>query len=380
MSSAISASQLDFKSIALPLAQRGIHVVPTYPGLSKPLLDRWELLATTDPVTIEESGSNGYANYNCVSIAKFGGVGMVEIDDLEAAFKRGMPKLPPTFTVQSPGGNNHLHAYFQSTPESDALGNLCVYDENGKKIVELKANNQGCCSPGSFRKDEKYPNGAWYQVKDDLPIGLFRTDWLAWMRANGKGKKAYNGLRRELHPDFDREDFIEHHGWEFASQFDKDGADYRVFGTCVVCDIEHPEQVKGKKCCLVIGGKAGIGVKSSHHEEWSWGDLKAKLENDGIEPYPGDIFADDDPEYYLAKWPGGIEDVRESSPANGIVSAEELRAFLAEPEAGDLNDELRPATAEYTYWDQDTGNAERLRRAGVTPRRYRAPFGPRSLR
>ncbi len=338
MSSAILASPLDFKSIALPLAQRGIHVVPTDRGLSMPILPRWQEIATTNPVTIEAWGTNGHTHSNCVSIAKIGGVGMIEIDDYEAALRRGMPLLAATFTAQSPGGEGHFHAYFQHTAESNALaasvGWLKV-KEGDDCIAEFKGNNAACCSPGSYRMDDKYPAGAWYTIADDSTIVPFQADVIAWFAANGKGKAKFKGDRRELHEDFDPAHLIEHYKLDIDHEYEKDGAQWHVARTCLVDGTQHTAQVASRKCCLITGGEAGVGLKCWHNPEMTWGTLRAKLEEGGIEPYPHHIFADEEPGHYSDKWPGGIEHLpppKEAAASTGdTVSPEELAAFLAKP-------------------------------------------------
>src|SRR5579859_984859 len=109
----------DFIEIALPLIRRGIAVVPTQPGLRYPNFPEWQNLATTNEAQVRAWGKENPA-YNCVSVAKFGGVGMFDIDDLLACVGKGMPQLPETFMVTSPSGGTH--GYFIHTPETEALG------------------------------------------------------------------------------------------------------------------------------------------------------------------------------------------------------------------------------------------------------------------
>jgi hypothetical protein len=131
------------------MAKRGVHVVPTYPGLRHPALLDWQDLATTDLDTISKWGNNGYPDYNCCCVAKSDGVYMLDIDDLAAAQKRGMPQLPQTLTSKTPGGG--LHVFLQHNALSRSLGNANVYEGEGKekkKIVEVKGHNAAVCAPG----------------------------------------------------------------------------------------------------------------------------------------------------------------------------------------------------------------------------------------
>ena len=64
---------MSFSAIATAMAKPGVHLVPTYPGLRHPALANWQNLATTDPETISNWGSNGYAEYNgCYRCEKAG--------------------------------------------------------------------------------------------------------------------------------------------------------------------------------------------------------------------------------------------------------------------------------------------------------------------
>ena len=127
---AVPSSNSDFKSIASAMARRGVHVVPTYPGLRHPALPDWQNLATTDSATITNWGSNGYADYNCCSVAKKEGAGMLDIDDLEAA--RRQP---------APGGILSMRKLVRSArnrfPASTALGRRAARQRSGTASPDL---------------------------------------------------------------------------------------------------------------------------------------------------------------------------------------------------------------------------------------------------
>src|ERR1700686_1159416 len=129
----------------------GIAVVPTYKGLRHPALATWQERATTDGEKIAEWANNGYADFNCVCVAKQEGTGILDIDDLAACKAAGMPCVPQTFTVKSPKG---FHVHFLHTDASRALGNRDI-KVDGAKILELKCHNTAVAAPGCVREDGK---------------------------------------------------------------------------------------------------------------------------------------------------------------------------------------------------------------------------------
>jgi len=321
-----------FKEIAMAMIARGVYVVPTYPGYRHPALPAWQQMATIDPKTVEEWCSNGYADYNCVSVAKFGGVFMLDIDDLEAAKKRGIPKLPKTFTVRTPGGG--IHSYFKHTKNSEMLGGYCAVKEGGEKIVEFKGHNAACCSPGCTRED-----GGVYRVIDDSPIVPISDELVVWLRKEAVTKPKPDKFRpiRQYHPDFEREDLHDHYGWSFAKEFTKNGEDYYVFEDCPIKGGPHKNQVESRKCCLIYG-RRGIRFTCFVCDEYDYDGLVEFMETEhDIEPYPYAIFADE-----------AVEE--EETP-------ESIAAFLnSDPEPEEPKIDL----SGYHFRNTDTGNAERL--------------------
>ena len=178
----------NFLEIARAVAKRGIAVTPTYKGLQHPAMPGWNgegewYAATTDLKQIE-AWANENPSFNCCCVSKTDGAYMLDIDELAAAQKRGMPQLPQTFIVQSPSGG--LHVYFQHTAISRSLGNCNVVEVIGKdedtgkeikkKIVEIKAHNLACCAPGCTRDD-----GGVYKIIDDAPLGRMPTELWEWL-------------------------------------------------------------------------------------------------------------------------------------------------------------------------------------------------------
>jgi D5 N terminal like/Bifunctional DNA primase/polymerase, N-terminal len=321
-----------FKEIAMAIIARGVHVVPTYRGYRHPALPAWQQIATTDPKVVEEWSRNGHADSNCVSVAKFGGVFMLDIDDLEAAKKRGIPELPKTFAVRTPGGG--IHPYFKHTKESEMLGGYCAVKQDGEKIVEFKGHNAACCSPGCTRED-----GGVYRVIDDSPIVPIPDELVESLRKEAVSKPKPEKFRpiRQYHPDFEREDLHDHYGWSFAKDFTKNGEDYYVFEGCPIKGGPHKNQVESRKCCLIYG-KRGIRFSCFVCDEYDWDGLVEFMETEhDIEPYPYAIFAD--------------EAVEEEE------TTESIAAFLnSDPEPEEPEIDL----SGYHFRNTDTGNAERL--------------------
>jgi len=137
---------MGFREIAFNMASRGVAVVPTQPGLRYPNFPGWQNLATTNEAQIHAWGEEN-PSFNCVSVAKFGGVGMYDIDDLLTCVARGMPQLPETLEVTSPSGGKH--GYFIHTPETEALGTSRNVFQGKTKIFEFKGHNAACCAPAA---------------------------------------------------------------------------------------------------------------------------------------------------------------------------------------------------------------------------------------
>lgn len=319
-------------------ASLGIAVVPTYKGLRHPALTNWQEMATTDLEKIAEWGNNGYRDYNCVCVAKGEGTGVLDIDDLAACKAAGMPPVPQTFTVKSPKG---YHVHFLHTDASRALGNRDI-KVDGAKILEVKCHNTAVAAPGCVREDGKQ-----YVIYRDLPVAPLPEEWIVWLREHSQSAKRGTGRLRKFHPDFDAEDLFRHYEWEFAAEFEKDGAMYYVFAECPLAERTHEDQIRSKKTCLIIGRTVGFDCKSCG-EEFNYGDLIAKMKEKGYEEFPGYIFEDEDDALLL-------KDFDDGDPK--ILSAEELAAALG----ATIEQKLPPAdTAGFTYLSNDTGNGERL--------------------
>lgn len=126
MPTSAKVSVSNFLEIATGMAKRGVAVTPTYPRLRHPAMPGWNgsegewYAATTDLKQIE-AWARENPNFNCCSVSKSGGAFMLDIDDLAASKRRGMPDLPQTFTVKTPGWPSRL---LQSHSNLAQLGKL----------------------------------------------------------------------------------------------------------------------------------------------------------------------------------------------------------------------------------------------------------------
>jgi len=287
MATSRTASAVSFTDIALPMVRRGVCVVPTYPGLRYPALDKWPDLASCDEAQVREWGSNGYAKANCISVSKHGKTWSLDVDDIAAAKAAGMPESGNTLRVRTPSGGAHL--YFLHTPESESLASyLAVKDTQGNKIVEAKLHNAAVASPGSVRDD-----GGVYVVASDNPIAPASPELLKWLVENSSTKQHDHGVRpRKLHPDFDANDLFDHYEWDLADQFTKDSADYFVFGSCPIKGEPHTDGVPSKKTCLIVGKT--VGFKCMVCDDYDYKGLVQHMVEQGYEEYPHYVYADED--------------------------------------------------------------------------------------
>jgi P4 family phage/plasmid primase-like protien len=327
------------------LVSLGISIVPTYKGLRHPALSNWQDLATTEIKKLSD-WEQIYPDYNYCCIAKEDGVLIIDIDDLSACKGAGLPEVPKTFTVKSPKG---YHLYFKQTDQSRALGNRDVKIGEAK-VFELKCHNKAVAAPGCIREDGKQ-----YVIHRDLPLRPLPPAWVEWIVEHSQQLSRGTGRLRKFHPDFEAQDLFSHYEWEFAAEFEKDGAMYYVFAECPLAERTHEDQIRSKKTCLIIGRTVGFDCKSCG-EEYNYGDLIKKMEERGYAPYPCYIFEDEDDELLLA-------DIDDSGAAP--LSADDVIKMLGakvEPEALAKQEvELPPAnTKGFSYLPNDTGNAERL--------------------
>ncbi len=83
-------------------ASLGIAVVPTYKGLRYPALSNWQGMATIDMEKIAEWASNGYADFNCVCVAKEEGTGRKAITSTSCRPTHPVPWATGTSKLAEP--------------------------------------------------------------------------------------------------------------------------------------------------------------------------------------------------------------------------------------------------------------------------------------
>ena len=125
---------MSFKDIALPLAARGIPVIPLGSNSKKAYLKDWQNLASTDPTQIEKwDASAPDGNCGCVAKAVIGGFWFLELDAAGEALRiknETQKDLPQTLLIRSRAGRGHLAI------------RLCLRDRVGRGDVERRAQRE----------------------------------------------------------------------------------------------------------------------------------------------------------------------------------------------------------------------------------------------
>jgi len=295
---------VSFKSIADPLIKRGVSVVIAAPGDRNSFVKDWHNLATTDQPQVDKWNEEN-PNYNCISVAKYGGDWLLDCDDYAACVAAGMPDLAATdiFCVKSPS-DGACHFYFVQDDVSRLLRNgLNIHNAEGKLIAEIKLNNLTCCSPGSVRED----GGEYILVETNLGIApTTLTDWVVAMTPEEAPRVKGQG---GLHEDFEPVAVLEHCEFETTSR-EARGKTYFPQDSCFLCGHTSErwdkitwiltEGVKFVFCCVYCD--------SAHKQKDVW----EKLRED-YDPYPGPIWAgwheDND------DW---MDDLEECSPIENV--------------------------------------------------------------
>lgn len=198
---------MSFRDIALPLAARGIPVIPVQPREKRCILPAWQERASTNVDQIEAwNRENNEFNVGCVG--KFDGVAIFDCDVkglVSRIEKETSQKFPATFVVRS-AGRGCAHVYFRHTERSRRLGNRATKD-----LFDLKAHNAYVVGPGS----KLGVNGSTttYDVFRDAPFADF-PDWLAeWIEANSVPEKPRSAARNtaKTADDFDIHAFLDHY-------------------------------------------------------------------------------------------------------------------------------------------------------------------------
>ena len=178
---------MSFKDIALPLAARGIPVIPVQPLSKETYLRGGEERGTTDPAKIMQWDTEN-TTYNVGCLGTPSGIVILDCDVKGLAARietECSKKLPKTLIVQS-AGKGCAHLYFRQTEGSRRLGN-----KRGDGLFDLRSVNHYVVGPGSKLRN----SGGFvteYKIWRDAPIADF-PDWLEpWIIANSSSKANAN--------------------------------------------------------------------------------------------------------------------------------------------------------------------------------------------
>jgi len=187
-----------FKDRALPLAERGIPVIPVLPGEKRCVLEDWPNRATIDRDQIEKWNlENPLYNVGCVGQPD----GIVILDCDKKGLMRQIEeetghRFPRTMIVKS-GGKGAAHVYFRQNDWSRKLGNRKV-----PGLFDLQSIDKYVVGPGSLLSD-----GGEYRYADDSPIAEFPqwlTDWIESKSVADKPHAKGKGSEVAEHFDFDK--------------------------------------------------------------------------------------------------------------------------------------------------------------------------------
>lgn len=175
---------MSFKDLALPLAARGVPVIPVQPLGKETYLPGGEERGTLDPRRIALWDQENPA-YNVGSLGTTAGVAIFDCDEpglIERIQKETGKKFPRTLAVKAINGGGHL--YFKQTAASRRVANKA-----GEGVFELRGNNLYVVGPGS-----RAPNDGGviseYRIVCDAPIAEF-PEWLEkWILDNSSSKKG----------------------------------------------------------------------------------------------------------------------------------------------------------------------------------------------
>lgn len=159
-----TAVYTNFADIALPIARRGVPVIPVQPLEKRCTLPGWPERATTDPAIIAAWDSEN-PRYNVACVAKDYGVAILDCDvpDLVQRIERETgQRMPATFAVLS-AGRKCPHLYFRHTDRSRALGN-----RKRAHLFDWKAHNSYVVGPGSVISTDDGQRA--YVITNDAPF------------------------------------------------------------------------------------------------------------------------------------------------------------------------------------------------------------------
>jgi hypothetical protein len=221
-----------FAELAIPLAQRGIPVIPVLPLSKRGFLDDQFRHATTAISQIAQWNREN-PNFNVGCVCKPDGIVVLDCDvkglarRIESEIGR---RFPATLTVRS-AGKGCDHFYFKQTDVSRELGN-----QKRAGLFDLQSVDKYVVGPGS-----RLDNGKTYDITDDSPVADF-PEWLVnWILANADVPKKYaNGKDgRPVHEDFDFAEFCEF--YEISGQ---QSGDWFITDVCPIAQYKHEQSVR----------------------------------------------------------------------------------------------------------------------------------------
>lgn len=225
---------MSFRDLALPLARRGIYVVPVEPHSKRCRLKNWPELATVDPAVITSwDAEMPAANVGCV--AKLVSQAMLDCDTpslVERIERETGQKMPPTFTALS-AGKRCPHLYFSQTDRSRALDNRKVPGQ-----YDLKVNDSYVVGPGSVLATPEGPRS--YDKVLDLPFAPF-PDWLAdWIETTSERPKGHAcGDSKTVSDLFDIHAFLDHYGLNYTMS-----GNWYITDVCPVSRRQHAQSTR----------------------------------------------------------------------------------------------------------------------------------------
>lgn len=186
---------MSFKEIALPLAARGVPVIPLPAKTKAASLPNWQNAATADKTQIEKWATE-YPDGNVAAVAKAepGGVWFWECDspDVLVRYKADTGQKPPsTFRVRSRPGRGHF--YFLQNAASIAMGNIAQGSVKHGDF-SVRVSNSYCVGPQSV-----HPSGFIYEVAQEHPIVEAPQVLIDWLIAQ-KVSSAKTALAEDNSP------------------------------------------------------------------------------------------------------------------------------------------------------------------------------------
>jgi hypothetical protein len=221
-----------FKEIAMPLAERGIKVIPVYPLSKRGVLEDQFKHATTSIEQIEIWNAEN-PNYNVGCVGTPDTIAVLDCDAkglLKRIEQETGRKVPDTLIVRS-AGKGCAHIYFHQTDASRELGNKKAAGQ-----FDLQSVDRYVVGPGS-----RLENGRTYEVVKDGPIADF-PDWLAtWIIAHADADKPKSDANdaRPVDESFDIADLLEH----YEIGYRQDG-EWFITDVCPVAGYKHEQSTR----------------------------------------------------------------------------------------------------------------------------------------